>query len=129
MDLLLLNEEEEFDLLKEILSEDTIMEEIDKEGTKEEYKDNIMSSLLVALMDLHKLMIEQNQLLTSLNIGLRKNTIIADELVTCLRNAERRERDQRLSTSSYRRRTNFGYRPNRASPRRPAVKSKVVKKD
>lgn len=124
MDLPLLNEEEEFDLLKEVLSEDTIMEEIDKEETKEEYKDNIMSSLLVALTDLHKLMIEQNQLLTSLNTGLRKNTIIADELVTCLRNAERRERDQ-----SYRRRTNFGYRPNRASPRRPAVKSKVVKKD
>lgn len=65
MDLPLLNEEEEYDLLKEILSEDTIMEEIDKEETKEEYKDNIMSSLLVALTDLHKLMIEQNQLLTS----------------------------------------------------------------
>lgn len=100
MDLPLLNEEEEFDLLEEILSEGTIMEEIDKEETKEEYKDNIMSSLSVALTDLHKLMIEQNQLLTSLNTGLRKNTIIADELVTCLRNAKRRERDQRLSTSS-----------------------------
>lgn len=129
MDLPLLNEEEEFDLLEEILSEGTIMEEIDKEETKEENKYNIMSSLLVAWTDLHKLMIEKNQLLTSLNTGLRKNTIIADELVTCLRNAERRERDQRLSTSSYRRRTYFGYRPNRASHRRPAVKSKVVKKD
>lgn len=72
MDLPLLNEEEEFDLLEEILSEDTIMKEIDKEETKEEYKDNIMSSLSVALTDLHKLMIEQNQLLTSLNTGLRK---------------------------------------------------------
>lgn len=58
MDFFLFNEEEEFDLLKEILLEDIIMEEIDKEGIKEEYKDNIMFSLLVVLMDLYKLMIE-----------------------------------------------------------------------
>lgn len=72
--LLLLNEEEELDLLKEILSKD--MEEFDKEeGGKEENKEtNIMSCLLVAMTDLQKLMIEQNQLLTSLNTGLRKNT-------------------------------------------------------
>lgn len=98
--LLLLNEEEELDLLKEILSKD--MEEFDKEeGGKEENKEtNIMSCLLVAMTDLQKLMIEQNQLLTSLNTGLRKNTIITDKLVFCLRNVEKRERDQRLSASS-----------------------------
>lgn len=89
MDLPLLNEEEEFDLLEEILSEGTIMEEIDKEETKEENKYNIMSSLLVAWTDLHKLMIEQNQLLTSLNTGLRKNTIIADLLKKCWKKGKR----------------------------------------
>lgn len=93
--LLLLNEEEELDLLKEILSKDK------EEGGKEENKEtNIMSCLLVAMTDLQKLIIEQNQLLTSLNTGLRKNTIITDKLVSCLRNVERRERDQRLSASS-----------------------------
>lgn len=129
LDLPLLNEEEECDLLKELLSED--MEEFDKEEmSKEESKEsNVMSSLLVAMTDLQKLMTEQNQLLTSLNTGLRKNTIITDELVSCLRIVERRERDQRLSASSYRRRTNFGQRNNRASPRRPRVKSKVIRKD
>lgn len=118
MDLPLLNEEEEFDLLKEILFEE--MEDFDnEERSKEESKEsNIMSSLLVAMTDLQKLITKQNQLLTSLNTGLRTNTIITDELVSCLTNIERRERDQRLSASSYRKRTNFGQRNNRASPRR-----------
>lgn len=43
-----------------------------------------MSSLLVAMTDLQKLMTEQNQLLTSLNTGLRKNTIITDVSRTSL---------------------------------------------
>lgn len=80
------------------------MEEFDKkEENREENKEtNIMSSLLVAMTDLQKLMTEQNQLLTSLNTGLGKNTIITDELVFCQRNTERMERDQNLSASSYR---------------------------
>lgn len=103
------------------------MEEFNKkEENREENKEtNIMSSLLVAMTDLQKLMTEQNQLLTSLNTGLRKNTIITDELVFCQRNTERRERDQHLSASRYRRMINFEHRNRRASPRRPAVKSKV----
>lgn len=49
MDLPLLNEEEEFDLLKEILSEE--MEDFDNEerGKGESKESNIMSSLLVAM--------------------------------------------------------------------------------
>lgn len=116
--------------MREILSED--MEEFDKkEENREENKEtNIMSSLLVVrLADLQKLMAEQNQLLTSLNTGLRKNTIITDELVFCQRNTERGERDQNLSASSYRRMINFGHRNRRASPKRPGVKLKVFKKD
>lgn len=75
LDLPLLSEEKKCDLLREILSED--MEEFDiKEENREENKEtNIMSSLLVAMTYLQKLMTEQNQLLTSLNTGLR-NTII-----------------------------------------------------
>lgn len=73
------------------------MEEFDKkEENREENKEtNIMSSLLVAMTYLQKLMTKQNQLLTSLNTGLR-NTIITDELVFCQRNTERRERDQKF---------------------------------
>lgn len=79
------------------------MEDFDNEerGKEESKESNIMSSLLVAMTDLQKLMTKQNQLLTSLNTGLRKNTIITDELVSCLTNVERRERDQRLLASSY----------------------------
>lgn len=71
------------------------MEEFDKkEENREENKEtNIMSSLLVVMTDLQKQMAEQNQLLTSLNTGLRKNTIITDELVFCQRNTERGESD------------------------------------
>lgn len=43
-----------------------------------------MSSLLVAMTDLQKLMTEQNQLLTSLNTGLRKNTFITEVSRTSL---------------------------------------------
>lgn len=102
------------------------MEEFSKkEENREENKEtNIMSSLLVAMTYLQKLMTKQNQLLTSLNTGLR-NTIITDELVFCQRNTERRERDQNLSASSYRRMIHFGHRNRRASPRQPEVKSKV----
>lgn len=113
--------------MREILSED--MEEFNKKENREENKEtNIMSSLLVAMTDLQKLMTEQNQLLTSLNTGLRKNTIITDELVFCQRNTERRERDQNLSASSYRRMINFEHRNRRASPRRPAVKPSFKKR-
>lgn len=79
-DLPLLNQEEEFDLLKDILDLIRVHEGFSKqEGSKEENREiNIMRSLLVAMTDLLKLMIEQNQSLTPLNTELRKNTIISE---------------------------------------------------
>lgn len=68
---------------------------------------------------------ERNQLLTSLNTGSKEH-IIKNELVSCPRNVERGGKNQSLSAIIYRRRTNFGHRNNWASPRGPAVKSKVL---
>lgn len=122
-DLPLINEEEEFDLLKEILSKD--MEELDKnEGKKRKIKKP--TSCPVFGWPFHGRNYRTKPVVDILEHGISKEHIIKDELISCLRNVERGEKNQRLSATIYRRRTNFGHRNNRASPRGPAVKSKVL---
>lgn len=122
-DLNLINEEEEFDLLKEILSKD--MEELDKnEGKKRKIKKP--TSCPVFGWPFHGRNYRTKPVVDILEHGISKEHIIKDELVSCLRNVERGEKNQRLSATIYRRRTNFGHRNNWASPRGPAVKSKVL---
>lgn len=125
-DLPLLNQEEEFDLLKDILDLIRVHEGFSKqEGSKEENREiNIMRSLLVAMTETND---RTKPVADALEYRASKEHYYFR--VSCLRNVKRRESDQGLSASSYRRRTKFGHRNNRASPRRPVVKSKVIRKD
>lgn len=116
-------QEEEFDLLKEILFKD--MEELDKnKGKKRKIKKP--TSCRVFGWPLHGKNNRTKPVVDILEHRISKEHIIKDELVSCLRNVERGGKNQRLSAIIYRRRTNFGHRNNWASPRGPAVKSKVL---
>lgn len=122
-DLPLINEEEEFDLLKEICSKD--MEELDKnEGKKRKIKKP--TSCPIFGWPFHGRNYRTKPVVDILEHWISKEHVIKDELVSCLRNVERGEKNQRLSATIYRRRTNFGHWNNRASPRGPAVNSKVL---
>lgn len=116
-------QEEEYDLLKEISSKD--MEELDKnEGKKRKIKKP--TSCPVFGWPFHGRNYRTKPVVDILEHGISKEHIIKDELVSCLRNVERGGKNQSLSAIIYRRRTNFGHRNSRASPRGPAVKSKVL---
>lgn len=82
----MINEEEEFDLLKEILFKD--MEELDKnEGKKRKIK-----KLILCLVFGWLLYGRNNRMKLVVDIfeyGILKEYIIKDELVFCLRNVER----------------------------------------
>lgn len=82
-DLNLINGEEEFDLLKEILSKD--MEELDKnEGKKRKIKK--LTSCPVFGWPLHGRNNRTKPVVDILEHGISKEHIIKDELVSCFRN-------------------------------------------
>lgn len=96
-------EEEEDDLLAGILRDESIQaaEEFPEEEVQVTAGAGILSQILQCMQDIRKEAIQTNQLLTVLNTGIRKNTMMMDELASSIRAQERRIRDQRERASPY----------------------------
>lgn len=106
----------EFNILDEILQQEGI-DQFAVESREEE-KMELMRDTLSVLRELLEATKQNGQLLTMVNTGLRKNTMVLEEIGQNTREQRREERRRRETTFS-----------RTSTPRRPAVRSTVKKVD